>query len=135
MVVTLEPCVHVGRTPPCTDALVDAGIARVVVGALDPDDRVSGSGIARLRAAGLEVDVATDPEQAEGLDPGYFHHRRTGRPRVTLKLASTMDGQVAAIRQALDAAGFDDVPIMGYSAKFASAFYGPFRDAAELSSW
>ena len=100
MVVTLEPCDHHGRTPPCTEALIDAGVARVVVGVLDPDERVSGSGVDRLRAAGIDVAVldAGDPLAAQivDTDPGYFHHRRTGRARVLLKLASTLDGQTAA---------------------------------------
>jgi len=95
MVVTLEPCSHTGLTPPCTDALIEAGIARVVVGALDPDPRVSGRGVARLREAGIDVEVFEDGA-AEAVDPGYFHHRRTGRPRVTLKSALTLDGQTAA---------------------------------------
>lgn len=100
MVVTLEPCDHHGRTPPCTDALIEAGVEHVVVGRLDPDTRVAGAGIDRLRAAGITVEVLDpdDPVAAriEASDPGYFHHRRTGRARVVLKLASTLDGQTAA---------------------------------------
>ncbi len=94
--VTLEPCDHHGRTPPCTEALIDAGVARVVIGVGDPDDRVAGRGIARLRAAGVEVVEDALVDEALELDPGYFHHRRTGRPLVTLKLAGTFDGQAAA---------------------------------------
>lgn len=96
VIVTLEPCNHHGSTPPCTDALIAAGPARVVVGIGDPDHRVAGSGIAALRRAGIEVVMGPDPESAEAIDAGYFHHRRTGMPRVTLKLAMTLDGQTAA---------------------------------------
>lgn len=98
---TLEPCNHTGRTPPCTDAIIEAGIRTVVVGAVDPDIRVAGAGIAALRSAGVTVEVL-DPASDLGrsmleLDPGYFHHRRTGRPQIILKLASTLDGQIAAL--------------------------------------
>lgn len=94
--VTLEPCSHRGTTPPCTEALIAAGVAKVVIGIEDPDARVSGSGIASLRRSGIEVEMDPTPALAEAVDPGYFHHRRTGRPLVTLKLAMTLDGQTAA---------------------------------------
>ncbi len=94
--VTLEPCDHTGSTPPCTEVLIEAGVGGVVVGAGDPDARVSGRGIARLREAGIEVVADVAPDAVEAADPGYFHHRRTGRPRFTLKSAMTLDGQVAA---------------------------------------
>jgi diaminohydroxyphosphoribosylaminopyrimidine deaminase/5-amino-6-(5-phosphoribosylamino)uracil reductase len=97
MVVTLEPCNHHGRTPPCTDAIIDAGIVRVFVGTVDPDEQVSGRGVAALRHAGIEVVETGLSEMIEGNDPGYYHHRRTGRPLVTLKLALTLDGQIAAL--------------------------------------
>jgi diaminohydroxyphosphoribosylaminopyrimidine deaminase / 5-amino-6-(5-phosphoribosylamino)uracil reductase len=94
--VTLEPCAHFGKTPPCADAVIDAGIARCVVGVGDPDARVAGRGLARLRAAGIEVTEGVLGEQvAEQLSP-YLHHRRTGRPLVVLKLAATLDGRTAA---------------------------------------
>jgi diaminohydroxyphosphoribosylaminopyrimidine deaminase/5-amino-6-(5-phosphoribosylamino)uracil reductase len=96
MVVTLEPCNHTGSTPPCTEAIIDAGIAKVIIGAVDPDTRVAGDGIARLTEAGVDVTVGTQSELIEANDPAYFHHRRTGRARITLKLASTLDGQTAA---------------------------------------
>ena len=94
--VTLEPCSHHGRTPPCTDALISAGVSKVVVGATDPDDRVRGAGIAELEAAGIDVVADLVHDDVVAVDPGYFHHRRTGLPLVTLKLATTLDGQIAA---------------------------------------
>ncbi len=94
MYVTLEPCHHQGRTGPCTAAIIEAGLRKVVVGASDPDPKVSGRGLEALRSAGIEVTF--EARGLEDVDPGYFHHRRTGRPRFTLKSALTLDGQVAA---------------------------------------
>ena len=94
--VTLEPCSHHGRTPPCADALVAAGVGRVVVAIEDPDPLVAGQGIARLRAAGIPVEVGVRHEAAEAVLAPYLHHRRTGRPYVVLKLATSLDGRTAA---------------------------------------
>lgn len=96
--VTLEPCSHHGRTPPCAEALVRAGVRRVVYGTTDPDPQVAGRGLAVLRDAGIEVAAASPAVGAlveEQLGP-YLHHRRTGRPLVVLKLAASLDGRTAA---------------------------------------
>ncbi|MEM9201771.1 MAG: bifunctional diaminohydroxyphosphoribosylaminopyrimidine deaminase/5-amino-6-(5-phosphoribosylamino)uracil reductase RibD [Actinomycetota bacterium] len=93
---TLEPCNHTGRTGPCTHALIDAEVERVVVAVGDPDEQVAGTGIAHLEAAGIEVTVGVGADiAAEQLAP-YLHHRRTGRPWVVAKLAASLDGRTAA---------------------------------------
>lgn len=93
---TLEPCNHTGRTGACTEALIDAGVARVVVGIEDPDVNVRGQGIAALQAAGIDVAVGVEAEAvAEQLAP-YITHRSTSRPHVIVKLATTLDGFIAA---------------------------------------
>lgn len=94
--VTLEPCCHHGRTPPCTDAVIAAGVARVVVGVPDPDPNVGGRGLEQLREAGIEVVVGPGADLVEDQLRPYLHHRRTGRPWVVLKLAATLDGRTAA---------------------------------------
>ncbi len=96
VVVTLEPCAHHGRTPPCAEAIIEAGVARVIIGTLDPDPRVSGEGIALLENAGIEVITGVEESAVLANDPAYFHHRSTGLPFVTLKTALTLDGQAAA---------------------------------------
>ncbi|MCX6513280.1 MAG: bifunctional diaminohydroxyphosphoribosylaminopyrimidine deaminase/5-amino-6-(5-phosphoribosylamino)uracil reductase RibD [Actinobacteria bacterium] len=93
---TLEPCNHTGRTGPCTQAIIDAGVSRVVVGTLDPDSKVSGSGVQQLRNAGLTVDVGILEQEVKQQLAAYLHHRATGRPFVVLKMASTIDGRIAA---------------------------------------
>lgn len=94
--VTLEPCAHHGRTPPCAEAIIEAGIDRVVVAVEDPDPLVSGRGIAALRSAGIEVDLGVGSEEVHEQLAAYLKHRRTGRPRVVLKLAASIDGGIAA---------------------------------------
>ncbi len=94
--VTLEPCAHQGRTPPCTEAIVASGVARVVVALEDPDPLVSGRGIASLQAAGVAVEVGVGAELVRSQLAPYLHHRRTGRPYVVLKMAASLDGRTAA---------------------------------------
>jgi len=93
---TLEPCGHHGLTGPCTDAIIDSGVVEVVVALEDPDSNVRGSGVARLRSAGIEVTVGPGASLVERQLAPYLHHRRTGRPYVVLKMASTLDGRTAA---------------------------------------
>lgn len=94
--VTLEPCSHHGKTPPCADALIAAGISRAVIAIEDPDPRVSGSGIKRLRAAGIEVTTGVHAEQARRDLAGFLYRTVQNRPYVTLKLALSADGMMAA---------------------------------------
>ncbi|HEV3212675.1 MAG TPA: bifunctional diaminohydroxyphosphoribosylaminopyrimidine deaminase/5-amino-6-(5-phosphoribosylamino)uracil reductase RibD, partial [Acidimicrobiales bacterium] len=92
----LEPCAHTGRTGPCAARIVAAGVARVVVGILDPDARVAGRGVARLRDAGIRVDVGCGADEVTDDLAPYLHQRVTGRPYVVLKRAATLDGRTAA---------------------------------------
>ena len=93
--VTLEPCSHHGETPPCANALIEAGVARVVVAVTDPDPRVSGGGIAALEEAGVEVAQGVLAGEVGAFMQGYIRHRRTGLPFVTVKLATSLDGRIA----------------------------------------
>ena len=95
MFVTLEPCSFHGRTPPCADALVNAGIKRVHVAVIDPNPRVSSRGIEQLRAAGIEVTTGLEHAAARSLIAPFAHHIRVGRPHVTAKYAMTLDGRIA----------------------------------------
>ncbi len=93
--VTLEPCSHQGVTGPCAVALINAGVSRVVCAMEDPDERVSGRGLVMLRDAGIEVESGVLEPEAKALNQGFILHRTQGRPMVTLKLATTLDGKIA----------------------------------------
>jgi len=93
--VTLEPCCHHGRTTPCTDALIAAGVARVVIAMIDPNPCVSGRGVAQLRAAGIGVDEGLLETRAAALNPGFIKRMREGRPFCRVKLAASLDGRTA----------------------------------------
>ena len=95
--VSLEPHAHQGRTPPCTDTLIKAGIKRVVAPIEDPNPKVSGRGFAHLREAGVEVQTGVMAEEASRLNESYVHFMHTGRPFVHLKMAASLDGKVATV--------------------------------------
>jgi diaminohydroxyphosphoribosylaminopyrimidine deaminase/5-amino-6-(5-phosphoribosylamino)uracil reductase len=95
MIVTLEPCCHVGRTGPCAEAIIAAGVAKVVVGIIDPDPRASGKGVALLKASGVDVEVGVEEDEVRAQLAPYIWHRVTARPYVVAKIASTLDGVVA----------------------------------------
>ena len=93
--VTLEPCCHYGKTPPCTEAILEHKIARVVIGSRDPNPKVAGKGAAILRAAGVQVEEDFMREECDRLNPVFFHYITTGRPYVVMKYAMTADGKIA----------------------------------------
>ena len=93
--VTLEPCCHYGKQPPCTDAILEAGIRRVAVGSGDPNPLVAGKGVELLRAGGVTVDTGVLKEECDALNPVFFHFIQTKRPYVVMKYAMTMDGKIA----------------------------------------
>ncbi|NLG02929.1 MAG: bifunctional diaminohydroxyphosphoribosylaminopyrimidine deaminase/5-amino-6-(5-phosphoribosylamino)uracil reductase RibD, partial [Clostridia bacterium] len=93
--VTLEPCCHYGKTPPCTQAILESGITRVVVGTLDPNPLVAGKGVALLRKHGLKVITGVLEEECKKLNEVFFHYITTKRPYVVMKYAMTMDGKIA----------------------------------------
>ncbi len=93
--VTLEPCSHHGKTPPCADLIIESGVKRVVIAMEDPNPLVAGRGIQRLRTAGIEVEVGLLEAEARALNPGFFRSLSTKRPYVILKTATSLDGKVA----------------------------------------
>ncbi len=96
MVVSLEPCCHQGRTGPCTDRIIEAGISRVVIAMRDPDPRVCGGGVRQLESAGIDVETGILEDRAREINRVYLHYLETGRSWVTLKMAVTLDGRIAA---------------------------------------
>ncbi len=125
--VTLEPCDHVGITGPCSVALIEAGVARVVAAVADPDPRVNGQGIARLQAAGIEVSLGLCEHEARAVNEGFFLRITRGRPLVTLKLATSLDGRIAT-------ASGDSKWITGAEARAAAHLLRAEHDAVLVGS-
>jgi diaminohydroxyphosphoribosylaminopyrimidine deaminase/5-amino-6-(5-phosphoribosylamino)uracil reductase len=96
MYITLEPCCHQGKTPPCTEAIIKKRIKKVVIGMLDPDSRVSGRSVEILRGKGIDCTVGTLEDKCRSLNETYIKHRSTGLPFVTVKFAQTLDGRIAS---------------------------------------
>ena len=118
--VTLEPCSHIGKTPPCAEALIEAGVARVVAAMQDPNPLVSGQGLARLREAGIEVECGLLEVEARALNPGFIKRMQTGMPFVRIKLAMSLDGRTAM-------ASGESQWITGPDARAAAAARQPLR--------
>ncbi|WP_420550086.1 bifunctional diaminohydroxyphosphoribosylaminopyrimidine deaminase/5-amino-6-(5-phosphoribosylamino)uracil reductase RibD [Curvivirga sp.] len=95
--VTLEPCSHYGKTPPCAKSLIDAKVSRVVIATSDPDPRVSGAGVKMLQEAGIQVDEGLFKEEADEINAGFFNRITKKRPYITLKVATTLDGYIASV--------------------------------------
>lgn len=95
--VTLEPCSHFGKTPPCSNLVIESGIRKVFVASVDPNPLVGGAGIKKMREAGIEVDVGLLEEEASALNKVFFHYISTGLPYVTLKSAASLDGKIATV--------------------------------------
>ncbi len=93
--VTLEPCCHYGKTPPCTDAILESGIRRVVIGSRDPNPQVSGKGVKILRSRGIEVTENIKKDECDALNRSFFHYIQNGTPYVVMKYAMTLDGKIA----------------------------------------
>ena len=97
MYVTLEPCNHFGRTPPCTEAIINAGIAEVKIAVADPNPRVTGGGATRLREVGIKVETGVEQAEAREINQRFFYHCQTGRPWVIMKAAMSLDGKIATV--------------------------------------
>ncbi|MCD7060789.1 bifunctional diaminohydroxyphosphoribosylaminopyrimidine deaminase/5-amino-6-(5-phosphoribosylamino)uracil reductase RibD [Pelagibacterium xiamenense] len=125
--VTLEPCNHWGRTPPCVDAVIEARIARVVIGAADPDPRTGGASIAKLRENGVDVHVARDHAGTTHLHEGFFSRTTRGRPFLTAKLAVSADGRIGATDRG-------NVPVTGEVARRWTHVQRAFSDAVMVGA-
>ncbi|WP_404404418.1 bifunctional diaminohydroxyphosphoribosylaminopyrimidine deaminase/5-amino-6-(5-phosphoribosylamino)uracil reductase RibD [Pelagibacterium halotolerans] len=125
--VTLEPCNHWGRTPPCVDAVIEAGITRVVVGSVDPDPRTGGASIAKLQEHGVEALVVTDHPGTKRLHEGFFSRVTRGRPFLTAKLAVSADGRIGVIDRG-------NVPVTGEVARRWTHMQRAFSDAVMVGA-